>query len=379
MIEKPLVLFVVTEDWYFVSHRLALAERIKAAGYRVAVATRFTQYRERIEAAGLQCVPIRLRRRVGLPWEELLAIAELRRLYRQMQPAVVHLVALKPILSGGVSAFTLRGQASVSAIAGLGSLFSSKKWRARLGRFAVTIALRLLLGRSRAWVIVQNPEDEATLRRLRIGAPERIRLIRGAGVDLKAFSPSLDASDQRVVLYAGRMLREKGVEDFVAASRWLRERRANIVFRLAGAPDPDNPTSLSESDLHAWEGEGLVEWVGPRDDMPSVLAGASIVCLPTTYGEGVPKILIEAAASGRPIIATDWPGCREIVIPGVNGVLVPPRDPVALAREIEHLISDRRKRLEMGAAGRKLVETDFSIDSVSAATLSLYGEAQSSV
>jgi glycosyltransferase involved in cell wall biosynthesis len=366
------VLFVVTEDWYFVSHRLALARVLQRDGFEVALASRFTVHRAPLEAEGIRCHPIQLRRRASSLWAEWRAIAELRSLYRDERPDIVHHVALKPVVFGGLAALGLRGLRVVHAIAGLGFLYSSSEWRAQAGRWVAAPLLRLLLGRPTSWVIVQNPDDAATLRDAGIGDAARTQLIRGAGVDLAEFQPDAVPAEPSMVLCAGRMLRDKGVPEFVEAAALLRRQGVHARFVLAGGTDPDNPRSLTEAELKAWVREGTVEWLGRRSDMPEVLASAAVVCLPTTYGEGIPKILIEAAASARPIVATAWPGCREVVRDGVNGLLVPPRDPVALAAALGALLGDPHRRAVMGAAGRAIAERDFSIESVAAATIELY-------
>lgn len=370
----PLVLFVVTEDWYFVSHRLPLAESLRAAGYQVALASRFTAHRAAIEARGIGCFPIGLRRRASLQ-ANLAAIVELRRLYRRLRPAIIHHVALKPVVFGSAALVGVGGVAQVDAIAGLGFLFTSATWWARVGRRMVLPALRALLGGRHTWIIVQNPEDQALLRRAGVGSPDRVRLIRGAGVDLEEYRPQPEPSGVPTVVLAGRMLRDKGVPEFVAAARRLRRSGVEARFRLVGSPDADNPTSVPRSELEAWHATGDVEWTGPTTDMPSVLAAAHIVCLPTVYGEGVPRILIEAAAAGRPIVATDWPGCREIVVDRRNGFLVAPGDPAALDVALGRLIADADLRTQFGRAGRELAADAFSIQCVATATEALYRDA----
>jgi len=373
---SPSVLFVVTEDWYFVSHRLAMARILQRAGWHVALAARFSGHETALEAEGIRCIPIRLRRTRVSMLGEVHAIRELRALYRRERPTIVHHVALKPVIFGGLAALGLKGLAVVNAVAGLGFLFSSSSSRARIGRLFAVPLLRRLFSRENAWSIVQHPEDEQELRRRGIGRPGHVVLIRGAGVDTSAFRARPEVPGVPVVLFAGRMLKDKGVADFVDAARLLQAQGIVTRFELVGAPDSENPGSHSIADLEGWHREGIITWRGHSTAMPEVLAAAHVVCLPTTYGEGVPKILIEAAASGRAIVATDWPGCREVVRDGVNGLLVPPRDPVALASAIARLIADPALRARMGAAGSCLAAEEFSVEAVTAATLALYQQAQ---
>jgi glycosyltransferase involved in cell wall biosynthesis len=370
------VLFVVTEDWYFVSHRLAMARILQRAGWQVTLAARFSGHEASLEAEGVRCIPIRLRRRASSALDEVHAIRELRALYRRERPTIVHHVALKPVIFGGLAALGVKGLTVVNAVAGLGFLFSSSSSRARIGRQLAVPLLRQLFSRENAWAIVQHPEDEEALRRLGVGRPGHVVLIRGAGVDTTAFRALPEAPGVPMVLFAGRMLRDKGVADFVEAARLLRDQGIAAQFELVGAPDGENPGSHTIAELEGWHREGVVNWRGHSSTMPEVLAAAHVVCLPTAYGEGVPKILIEAAASGRAIVATDWPGCREVVRNGVNGLLVPPRDAAALARDIARIISDPALRERMGAAGTRLAAEEFSVEAVTAATLALYQRAR---
>jgi glycosyltransferase involved in cell wall biosynthesis len=199
--------------------------------------------------------------------------------------------------------------------------------------------------------------------------PEAALRIRGAGVDIETFAPAPEpAGPVRVILIA-RMIREKGVADFVAAARML---KGKAEFVLAGAPDPGNPNTVTEAELRGWEAEGLVTWLGPRRDVADLLRGAHIACQPSTYREGLPKSALEAMASGKPLVATDIPGCREAVVHGETGFLVPPRDPAALASALDRLIGDAGLRARFGAAARLRAEQNFSDAIICAQTLLVY-------
>ncbi|MDP1536303.1 MAG: glycosyltransferase family 4 protein, partial [Burkholderiales bacterium] len=290
------LLFVVTEDWYFVSHRLPLAVAAQAAGYDVAVATRAGQQADVIRDAGIRLIPFALSRRGGNPLREVIA---LWRLYRREQPDLVHHVALKPVMFGALAAWLARVPAQVNAVAGMGWLFTSSDRIVRLVRPALRWVLARLLDRPHSLTIVQNPEDQALLERSSVSAA-RLRLIRGAGVDARLFKPGLPPAEPVCVVLAARMLWDKGVGEFVEAARMLTETGVKARFVLVGEPDPANPASVPESTLRAWQGQHGVEWWGRRDDMPAVLQAAHIACLPS-YREGLPKSLLEAAACGLPI------------------------------------------------------------------------------
>ena len=371
------LIFVVTEDWYFVSHRLPLAVAARKAGYRVVIASRFSEHKARLEAEGFVVRPIRLRRRGASIIGEVLSVLELRRLFREFSPAVVHHVALKPVLLGSMAAAALPRIAVVNAVAGLGFLFTSNDSRARLLRPIVTQALRLLLRRPRSVVIVQNPNDQLQLIERGLAAPSAIRLMPGAGVELDVFKAVPEVDGVPVVAFAGRLLWSKGIGEFVAAARILKQRNIACRFVLVGERDQDNPDVVASETLRSWEAEGVVELWGRRTDMAEVLSAVHVVCLPSVYGEGVPKILLEAAACGRAVVTTDWPGCRDAILAGETGLLVPPGDSEALAAAIEHLVTDAALRRHFGAAGRRLAERKFDVRAIVAATLAIYAELSS--
>jgi glycosyltransferase involved in cell wall biosynthesis len=270
-----------------------------------------------------------------------------------------------------------RAPAVIDAVMGLGSGFAAGGIGAGWRRRSLGLALRLAIGRNRGRVVVQNPEDGAALARLGI-EPSRIALIRGSGVDLRYFAPLAPPHGAVVtVALVSRMLRAKGVLEAVAAVRLLRARNLPIELVLAGPTDPDNAGSLAPRELAALTAAPGITWLGAVADVRAVWRRAAIAVLPSSYGEGVPKALLEAAACARPIIASDVPGCREAVCTGIgeSGLLVPPGDTAALAEAIAALASDPARRADMGANGRALVEARFADEIVARETLSLYREA----
>jgi glycosyltransferase involved in cell wall biosynthesis len=364
------VLFFVTEDWFVCSHWLPHVKAAREAGYEVFVVTRVRDHGRAIERLGVRLIPLELSRRGRNPLAEARNIAALFAIYRRIDPDLVHHVAMKPVVYGTVAALFGRPRAVVNYMAGLGWLFTARGVRARLLRFVVSTAFRRILRAGH--VIVENPSDRAQIEELGI-EPRRITLIPGAGVDMEDFCPVAATGDgSPLVVMAARMLWAKGVGEFVAAAELLRARGVRARFALVGSPDAENPSSVPVERLEAWRREGAVEWWGRRDDMPKVFAGSHIVCLPSAYGEGVPKVLIEAAAAGRPIVATHIPGCREIVRHGENGLLVPTGDAAALASALETLIADRGLRERMGRRGREIALAEFSVERVIAETLAVY-------
>jgi glycosyltransferase involved in cell wall biosynthesis len=374
---RPKLLFLVTEDWYFCSHRLPVARAARAAGFDVLVATRVRAHGEAIRAAGLALHPLAWRRRGDGAAGAARAIAAIARLYRIERPDIVHHVALKPVLFGGLArrlAFPGRvgGPAAVDALMGLGSGFSATGATARLRRPALRLALRLAVGGRRGRIVVQNPEDGIALAGFGVDR-RRIALIRGSGVDIRHFQPLPDpGGDPVCVALVSRMLRQKGVLDAIAAIRALRSRGMSVELLLAGRTDPDNPDSLDARALSALAAEPGIAWLGPVADVREVWRRAAIAVLPSTYGEGLPKTLLEAAACARPIVATDVPGCREAVRSDETGILVPPHDSAALAAAIGTLAADPARRGRLGQAGRALVEREFAEANIVRETLALY-------
>ena len=369
MSPKPKLLYLVTEDWYFVSHRLPLAVAAQAAGFDVAVATREGRQADVIRGAGIRLIPFTLSRRGGNPLREVMA---LWRLYRLEKPDLVHHVALKTVMFGALAAWLARVPAQVNAVAGLGWLFTSSSGAVRLARPVLRWMLARLLNRPHSLTIVQNPEDRSLLERSGVPA-ESLRLIRGAGVDVQVFCPRTPPPEPVCIVLVSRMLWDKGVGEFVEAARRLTEAGVNARFVLVGDPDPDTPASVPESTLRSWHGQHGVEWWGRREDIPAVWRAAHVACLPS-YREGLPKSLLEAAACGLPIVTTDAPGCREVVRDGVNGLLVPVRDAEALAAALKNLIDDAELRRCMGEQSRRRAETEFGLETVIAQTLAVYRE-----
>jgi glycosyltransferase involved in cell wall biosynthesis len=367
------LLFLVTEDWYFFSHRLPIARAARDAGCEVIVATRVGTHGDAITREGFRLIPLKMRRRNKNPLREVAAVLEITTIYRRERPDLVHHVAMKPVLYGSLAARLTGVPAVVNALAGLGFVFSSDRWKAKLLRPWIRTAFRLLFMKGCGKVILQNPDDQRLLTESGVLSADRTVLIRGSGVDISYFRPFPEQVEgPTVVTLVARMLLDKGVVEFVEAVRLLKRQGLSFRAVLVGAPDPENPASISENQMLTWQSEGIIEWWGQRSDIPTVWAQSHIAVLPTTYGEGVPKSLLEAAACARPIIATDVPGCREIVRHEKNGLLVPVRDPAALAHAIERLITNRALRQKMGEEGRQLVQHEFSESIVVNKTLDLY-------
>ncbi|HWV47786.1 MAG TPA: glycosyltransferase family 4 protein [Nitrospira sp.] len=369
MSDRPRLLYLITEDWYFWSHRVDLARAAREAGYDVIVATRVTDHGARIRGEGFQLEPLELVRRNRNPLREAIAVAELVRLYRRVRPDIVHHVAMKPILYGSLVAWFTRVPAVINAFAGLGYTFMDD--RNRLLRWCVKTALRTVLSLGHSVVLVQNHDDQDRLVGEGVVPVSRTRIIAGSGIDIAVYSLQLQPSGVPIVVLPARMLWDKGVGEFVEAARRLKRKGAHARFVLVGRRDEHNPAAIPEIRLKEWVKEGVVEWWGHREDMPAVYAAAMLVVLPS-YREGLPKVLLEAAACGKAMVATDVPGCREIVRDRFNGLLVSPRDSMALANAMEGLLSDQESREIMGQRSRTLALSEWSGSRISEQVLTLY-------
>ena len=367
------LLFVVNTPEFFLSHRLPLALAARNAGYSVQIVTGPGSACQQIKTLGFvhHCLPIS--RSGTKPWLELYSLWSLWRLLHWLKPDLLHLVTIKPVLYGGLMARLSGVPAVVAAISGLGSVFVTHSGSIQWLRYGVESLYRWALGHPHLIAIFQNPDDQTMLVELGAVRDDQTILIRGSGVSLTDFPVKLEPEGKPIVTFASRLLREKGVCEFFEASRILKERGIPSRFWLVGQPDHGNPSSISHEDLEHWQKEGLIEYLGYRTDIADVFSLTNLVVLPS-YREGLPRVLIEAAACGRAIITTDVPGCRDAIVPNVTGLLVPVRDAEALADAIEQLLSDADLRRSMGAAGREFAEKEYGIDKVVEAHLKIYQE-----
>ncbi|HDS16248.1 MAG TPA: glycosyltransferase [Proteobacteria bacterium] len=374
----PTILFLVTDDWFFLLHRRALALAAQQAGCRVLVATAPGPRVAEIKSLGFPHFPLKLRRSSRNPLRELLACWDIAGLYRRQRPDLVHQVSIKPIIYGSLAARLTGIGAVVNAVTGLGFVFITGGAGKNYLRRLVEAAYRLAGGGRRVRFLFENPDDRRHFLDRKIVGPEKTRLILGSGVDLERFSASFsspsDPAAAPVVLLAARMLWHKGIREYVEAARLLLQEGLNAEFWLAGMPDTSNPAAVSIARLLYWHGQGVVRWLGYQKDMPALYRQVDIVCLPTRYREGIPVTLLEAAACGKSLVATDMPGCREIVRSGENGFLVPPGSVSELAAALKTLLLDPALRRRFGLRGRQLVAQEFSDKKVIAATFSVYHE-----
>lgn len=367
------LLYVVSEDWYFLSHRLPMARAAKAAGYEVHVACHVADGARKIEAEGFHLHPIPWRRGSLDPTALIATAHAVRALYQSINPALVHHVAFAPSVIGSVAALGLP-MAKLNALAGLGFVFTSNSLKARLLRPVARAVLRFLLGRPRTMTLVQNPDDEAVILQLGL-SPDTIARIPGSGVDVDHLVPLPEPDDPFTVGFVGRLLYDKGVATLVDAHTLLKQRGHAPRLLVAGTPDPSNPASIPQSVIDRWREDETIMFAGHIGDIRTVWAQSHCAVLPSRR-EGLPKSLLEAAACGRAMIATDVPGCREIVRDGINGRLVPSDDAPALADAIEQLCRDAALRRQFAEAARQIVCDEFSSARVGRDIVALYDRLQ---
>lgn len=368
---KPVVLYLASEDWAFVSHRLPMARAARDSGFDVHVATNVTAHADAIRAEGFTLHPISFRRGTFSPLSALETIKAIRGVQQRISPEITHHSGLQCCVLGSIAAFGARTR-QINALTGLGYAFTSRSLGARASKLVITPLLKLLLNRNTSIALVQNPDDRKALETLGI-SPRHIALIPGSGVDTDHLTPMPEPDGPVTVGFAGRLLTDKGIRALVAAHKILQTRGLDTRLLIAGDPDPANPASVSLREAQQWNSQPSITWLGHVDDIISLWRRSHIAVLPS-HREGLPKSLLEAAACGRPLVATDAPGCREIAIHEQTGLLVPIEDPQALAEAIGELATSRDLRMRYGAAARELVVEKMSAQSIGAAVVTLYRE-----
>jgi len=370
---QMVVLFVGSPFEYFVSHRLALAKAAKSAGWSVHVATPPSKRGASLQSYGITHHLLALDRSGVNPLQELRSLLRIRQIFDEVRPDLVHLIGPKSVMYGGLLARWQGIPAMVCLIPGMGYIYLLGGLKGRILRAMGHAGYRLGLLHPNKRVIFQNPEDRQLFLDRHLCSAGEATLILGSGVDPQNWPAIKEPEGKPIALFASRFLREKGIEIFADIGRQLLNEGVNARFALVGEVDPGNPTSVSEEQIKAWEQDGIENW-GFRQDMPEVFASCHLVCLPSYRREGIPKVLIEAASCGRPIITFDMPGCREIVQNGVTGFVIPTKDVSAYKSAVRRLLEDANLRQQLGLAGRKRVENMFSLDQVIRQTLDIYNQ-----
>jgi glycosyltransferase involved in cell wall biosynthesis len=361
------LLFLVANDRYFCTHRLPLAIEAKKQGYSVMVATPALGDHLKIIEAGLDFTPLPFDRGSLNPLKALKTLWHIIRLFNTYTPHIVHLVALKPVLLGTLAARVTGVPVIINAISGLGHVFASGSWL----KYPLKTLLTCLLRTKQVHVIVQNPEDYAEIAPL--AHPQQTHLFLGAGVNTQVFQPSdTPPLPPFVVTHVSRLLWSKGVGDLVEAARLLMAKNIPIQVQVVGTPDTENPNAIEQEILTQWQQEGIITWLGQRDDIQHIYQQSHVAVLASYYREGIPKSLLEALACGKPIITCDMPGCRLTVQNGENGFLIPPKNPHQLAKALEILYKNQELREKMARKSRTLALEKFSEEKIIQETMKLY-------
>jgi glycosyltransferase involved in cell wall biosynthesis len=369
------VVFFINVDWYFNLHWVNRARKALENGYQVHVVTNFIskKIKTQLMHEGFYCRHISFDRKSLNPFSIIKTTLHFFFIILSIKPDILHCITVKANLIGGTVA-RLFNIPVIFSVTGLGTSFSSNRISSLFARNLVVKAFKWVARGARYRIIFENNDDKATFNKLKIGHPDCLLVIKGAGVDINLFSFSSKFPVNPVVFFAARLLWDKGLDNLIEASKILRSRGRNFTIKVAGIIDKQNINAIDEKQIIKWHEHGLIEWLGQRNDMASLLSHSSMVVLPTTYGEGIPRILIEAASTGRPIIGTDVSGCREIIRHGYNGFLVPPSDPEKLADAIDELLLDSRKQIQFGSNGRLMVEQEFTEKKVIAETFAVYNQ-----
>mgnify|MGYP005993915409 CR=1 FL=1 len=369
---KKKLLFLVSHASFFISHRLQIAKSAKKNGYEVIIV--FGEIDVDIKTLkeidiNYFCIPIQ---RGGTNFfKDIKSLYFIWSIFKKIKPDIVHLVTIKPYLYGGIIARIVKIPCVVSAVSGLGSLFIQQNLISRFLRLLLYPFFRLAFNHLNQKIIVQNKEDEKELIKWGVLNPIKVKLLKGSGVNLENFTSFDELTETPVVCFAARLLRDKGVNDFVSAAQLLNERGVKAKFYLAGDLDINNPTSLTRDDLNKIRKKGYIKILGYQKDIPKLYANSHIICLPS-YREGMPKSLVEAAAASRAVVTTDVPGCRDAIIPNETGLLVPIKNPKKLADALQRLIEHPQERIAMGKAGRKFAEKEFPIEKIVQNHLDIY-------
>ncbi|QNJ16024.1 putative alpha-galactosyltransferase [Synechococcus sp. A18-40] len=370
------LLFVVNVDWFFDSHRLPIALKAIEDGFDVYLATTVTnlQLLDKFSQHGINVFPLFVDRgaknMISIPF----LLFDLFRIFKLLNPDIVHLVTLQPVIFGGIIARFLRIKSVVYAISGLGHFFLTNSMYTQARRYLILALYKIALANPTKKVIFQNNRDrDILIRNCGLQLSDSC-VLPGSGVDLSIFSFQPLPIGIPTVLMACRLLKSKGVHDFVEAASILKRDNYEIRFVLVGQPDVSNPSSVTEAELTKWNDDGNVEILGFRSDLPYLMSLSHIVVLPSYYPEGLPKVLCEAAACGRPVITTVEPGCIDAIQEGKTGLAVPSRSPLLLAEAILQLAYNKDLLYEMSCSSRRFAEEKFCVDHIARSHISIYNK-----
>jgi glycosyltransferase involved in cell wall biosynthesis len=367
---KNRILYVVNVDWFFISHRLPLALEAKNRGYDVIIATTNTGRFNELESLGFQLFDLKIERSGTNPFKEIILIIKIIRILKEINPTIVHNVTLKMSIYCSIATRFASGIKVINAISGLGYNFTAD--RITGAQRIINILMKCAFNHRGFSFIFQNSDDLQLFQKQKLEAGNKFYIIKGVGVDLAKFIfLERKIKDTISFILTARMLKDKGISEFIKASKIVLKRYPGVKFRLVGGIDPENPASFTENELNNELSGTTITWLGHRNDITELLLDSDVMVFPS-YREGLPKSLIEAAAASLPIITTDTVGCRDCVDDGLNGFLVPPGDSNILAEKMFELLENPGLRQKMGRASRIKAENEFSLDLIIEKTFELY-------
>ncbi len=368
MQNRKKILYVVNVDWFFISHRLPIAIEAKKRNYDIYVATKLTKYKEKLIAQGFKVHDLKLNRKSENPLEIIYSLFNLLKIIYKVNPDIIHAITIKPILLSGLAGFLFKKIKFIYAISGLGFTFSSKGLKSEIRRFLILSFYRIILINKNFKIIFQNKSDMNQISKVTFLNSQNSFIINGSGINLKEFKPSEFNKNNFNVLLASRLLYSKGIKDFIDASKLV----TGASFSIAGSFDLENKDCIPEDIFYKWIDDSNVKYLGDVKNMSQLINKNNIIVLPSFYGEGLPKILIEASACGRAIITTNNPGCRDAIENNITGILIPPQDANALAKAIQKLVNNPRLCKKMGRKGRLLAEKKYDINKIVEKHLYIY-------
>ena len=368
------ILLVANTGWYLYNFRLPLLSNLREKGLDVILVSPKDKYTAKLEERGFKWIELDLNRRSVNPFVELKSLFKLFLIYWKERPDIVHHFTIKCVLYGTFAAKLSGISKVVNAITGLGYIYNNQSIKAKLLNKVTKPLYFLVLNAKRSKVVFQNLDDLKLLVQKKYTSTKKSILIPSSGVDVERFHfkhPKADVKEIKVLL-ASRLVADKGINEYVKAAEWIKSQGYSVKFILAGALYPDNPTAIAKEKILSWTHQGIIQWLGHIDNIEDVIDKADIVVLPSHGGEGVPKILIEAAAMGKALISTDVSGCRDVIDNGKNGFLVPPKQYMPLAKAIETLILEPDLRVNMGLRSRDKAIQDFNVKDVIQKTVAVY-------
>ena len=368
------LLFICNVDWFFVSHRLPIAIEASKNNYEVHIACKYTKYANKLSSYGFKLHEINVKRGKLSFFFDLMLLFKILKILILIKPNIVHLITIKPILYGGIIVFFFKKIFCVYSFSGLGHVFVDKNFLNRFRLFFIKLIYKLSLTKKNKHLIFQNHSDKNQIKKIKNFNSYDFSIIEGSGVDLKKFKLKKIPSFPITFLMASRLIVEKGVWEYVNASKIIKKKYKNVIFKLAGDIDPENPSSLQREDLQNIKNNYEVKLCGFISNIRKMIEESHVIVLPSYYGEGVPKILIEACSIGRPIISTNMPGCEEAIINGKNGVLVNPKNPKSLAKAMEKLILNQNSFNQMGKYSREMAILKFDINLVIKKHIEIYNK-----